>query len=77
MYFALTIQSVHLILPDESKSKICFKFNCMTSNEVDVVGHGEEISFGYYSIAVNYMEAKYTNIRKNPFKPITFFTDKK
>ena len=48
MYLAVTIQSVRLVFPGEGKPNVCFKFNCMTTTEVDVLGHGEEISFGYY-----------------------------
>jgi hypothetical protein len=45
----------------------------MDSTEVDVLAHGEELSFGYYRIASYYMQAKYSNSRKNPFKPISYF----
>lgn len=48
----------------------------MTTTEVDVLGHGDEVSFGYYRIACYYMDAAYSNSRKNPFKPISFLTSK-
>ena len=76
MYLAVTIQSVRLVFPGEGKPNVCFKFNCMTTTEVDVLGHGEEISFGYYRIAIYYMDTKYLNTRKNPFQPISFSTNK-
>lgn len=39
-----------------------------SSKEVDVLGHGSNLSFGYYRIANHNLDAKYTNTRKNPFR---------
>lgn len=72
MYMSVTVQSIHLPPRNRQGPKIRIKFNCMDSSEVDVLGHGEDLSFGNYRIASYFMEARYTQSRKNPFKPIAY-----
>lgn len=71
LYLSVTVQTVHLGRKNRSH-KINIKFNCMDSTEIDVLGHGEELSFGYYRIASNHMEWRCTKNRKYPFKPIAY-----
>jgi hypothetical protein len=63
---SVIIQTVHL--PKGSRPcRVSFKFNCMRSSEVDLIGHGEDLTFGYYHMACYHLEARYSNTRKFPF----------
>jgi hypothetical protein len=64
IYLSVIVQTVHT---RRAGPKTSFKFNCMDSSEVDVLSHGDSLSFGYYRIATHYLDAKYSNSRTYPF----------
>jgi hypothetical protein len=72
MYISIAAQTVHLPQREKGGRQVNVKFNCMNTTEVDVLSHGEELSFGYYRIASYFLQAKYSCSRKNPFKPISY-----
>lgn len=51
--------------------RIDIKFNCMTSKEVILLSHSENCKLGNYQLARHFLDSKYKNSEKNPFKPIT------
>lgn len=45
----------------------------MDSSTANVLSHGKKNEFGDYTIAVNFLQAKFANSETNTFKEIRFF----
>lgn len=71
LYLTITIQSIPLDPKLNNGRRIDIKFNCMQSDEVSLINHGEKVHLGNYNLANYFLSAKYTNNDKIPYKPIS------
>ena len=71
LYLSLTIQSIVLDPKKNDGKRIDIKFNCMSSDSVSLISHGEKLNIGDYSMATFFLEGRYSNSDKNPYEPIS------
>lgn len=73
LYLTITIQSIPLDPKQNDGRRIDIKFNCMQSDDVSLISHGEKVNLGNYNLASYFLSAKYSNSDKNPYKAISIW----
>jgi hypothetical protein len=75
LYLTVTVQTLVLnprrTEEHQHEKRVDVKFNVMRSSEVMMLGWGEKCNFASYQLAHYFLDSRYTNSPKNPFKPIS------
>lgn len=71
LYLTITIQTIPLDPKNNNGRRVDIKFNCMKCSDVMLISHGEKVNLGNYNLANHFLDAKFTNSDKNPYKSIS------
>lgn len=67
LYLSITVQSI-LLNPNLNEGKnIQIKFNCMNSDQVDIVKASDSLEYGSYTLANYFLDSDVTDTSKHRF----------